>query len=635
MLDLVLVLAFVAYSVSNGLRSRKRASRGPAEYFLAGRTLAGWQSGLSMAATQYAADTPLLVTGLVATAGIFSLWRLWIYAISFLLMGFALAGPWRRSGVITDAELAELRYAGEASRWLRYIKAVYFGTIVNCVVLAMVLMAATRIAEPFLPWHDWLPRSLFEPIEAAVEAVGVPLTAYPEQPDLWARSASNVLSILGIVAFVTLYSATGGLRSVVATDVVQISIALLATAAYAAVVTREVGGLAAIRPALARLYGSARASEMLAFTPSAAAALEGGALAVIAIQWLAQMNSDGTGYLAQRAMGCRSDADARLAPVVFTVTQIVVRSLLWLPVVLGLMILYPVTQDLGADEAARAATEANFVKGVAELLPAGLRGLMLVGLLAALASTVDTHLNWGASYWANDLYGRLWCWRIRGRGAGNRELVWVARLSNLVIVALALLIMANLGSIQDAWKTSLLFGAATGVPLLLRWFWHRQTAWGEIAPMATALVAAPLLLHFVESEATRLLAMAALGAAVSIAASLLTKPEPIGHLVVFYTRARPPGVWAPVARAAGAGACRSGWELARALAATAIASLSIFCLLVGTGSYLVGGTPPQWFPYAGLWTAANIGAGLTLVPVWWRLGGCELSARKRKEPLSG
>jgi len=88
---------------------------------------------------------------------------------------------------------------------------------------------------------------------------------------------------------------------------------------------------------------------------------------------------------------------------------------------------------------------------------------------------------------------------------------------------------------------------------------------------------------FREKRATRLLATAVTGAAVSIAAGLLTKLEPIGHVVVFYTRRSTPEVWEPVARAAGTGDCPSGRELARALAATAIASLSVFCPLGRSG----------------------------------------------------
>ena len=154
-LDGIIVAAFVVYAVAAGLRSRRVASRGLEEYFLAGRSLSGWQAGISMAATQFAADTPLLVTGLVATAGIFALWRLWIYAIAFLALGFLLSPSWRKARVLTDAELCELRYGGRPASVLRAVKAVYFGLIFNCTVLAMVMWAAKEIAQPFLLWHEW------------------------------------------------------------------------------------------------------------------------------------------------------------------------------------------------------------------------------------------------------------------------------------------------------------------------------------------------------------------------------------------------------------------------------------------------------------------------------------------------
>ena len=157
MLDLLIVLTFMAYALGSGLRSRRKASESLEEYFLAGKTLRGWQAGTSMAATQFAADTPLLVTGLVATGGIYVVWRLWVYGLAFLLMAFVFAALWRRADVLTDAELTEIRYSGRGVLALRVLKAVYYGTVINCVVLAMVLVAAVRIAEVFLPWHAWLP----------------------------------------------------------------------------------------------------------------------------------------------------------------------------------------------------------------------------------------------------------------------------------------------------------------------------------------------------------------------------------------------------------------------------------------------------------------------------------------------
>ena len=124
MIDVFIILAFVIYSIANGFRHQSKASENLEEYFLAGRTIKGWRAGFSMAATQYAADTPLLVTGLIASGGIFMLWRLWIYGLGFLMIGFLLGSAWRHAQVITDAELTEIRYSGRGVLALRGLKAV-------------------------------------------------------------------------------------------------------------------------------------------------------------------------------------------------------------------------------------------------------------------------------------------------------------------------------------------------------------------------------------------------------------------------------------------------------------------------------------------------------------------------------
>jgi Na+/proline symporter len=602
-IDLALVLAFVAYGLAAGLRARREASTDLRSYFLAGRKLPAWQSGLSMTATQYAADTPLLAAGLVATGGIFALWRLWIYGIAFLLLGLVLGSAWWRSGVITDAELCELRYGGRAAATLRGVKAVYYGLAFNCAVLAMVLVAAVRIAEPFLLWHDWLPASLFDPLVRLVEAVGVPLATSPGGPDVWIYTASNLLSVLAIFLFTTLYSATGGLRSVVATDLGQLAILFVATALYAGFAVEAVGGLSALPNALAEVVGEARAREILAFDPAGAAEVGGAFIAVLGLQWLVQMNSDGTGYLAQRCMACRSAGDARRAQVVFAFAQVLVRSLLWLPIFIALLVLFPL--DAGQSAAER---ELAFVQGIELLLPPGVRGLILVGMLAALASTLDTHLNWGASYLSNDLYARIVCGAVLRRTPGPRELVWVARLSSPLLVLISLALMAQLGSIQQAWHVTLLLGAGLGVPLLLRWLWRRANAWGELGAIVASGAAAPILLAALESEALRLLAIALVGTVASVVASLATAPDSDEQLDGFYERVRPPGFWGvPEARS----------RLARNLLAVLAAAGTLFTSLVGLGTWLVGSTAPAGLP-GGVWIGLNLAVAAALVPVWWR-----------------
>jgi Na+/proline symporter len=602
-IDLALVLAFVAYGLAAGLRARRAASTDLRSYFLAGRKLPAWQSGLSMTATQYAADTPLLGAGLVATGGIFALWRLWIYGIAFLVLGLVLGAAWWRSGVITDAELCELRYGGRAATALRGVKAIYYGLVFNCAVLAMVLVAAVRIAEPFLLWHDWLPASLFDPVVQLVQAVGVPLATDAAAADVWIHTASNLLSVLAIFAFTTLYSATGGLRSVVTTDLGQLGILFVATALYAGFAVEAVGGLSTLPGALAGVVGEVRAQEILAFDPAGAAEVGSAFIAVLGLQWLVQMNSDGTGYLAQRCMACRSAGDARRAPVVFAFAQVLARSLLWLPIFVALLVLFPL--DPGQSAAER---ELAFVRGIELLLPPGVRGLILVGMLAALASTLDTHLNWGASYLSNDLYARLACSGVLRRTPGPRELVWVARLSSPLLVLISLALMAKLGSIQQAWHVTLLLGAGLGVPLLLRWLWRRANAWGELGAIVASGAAAPILLGSVESETLRLLSIALVGTVASVVASLATPADSAERLDEFYERVRPPGFWGvPEARR----------RLSRNLVAVLAAAGTLFTSLVGLGSWLVGSTAPAGLP-AGVWIGLNLIAAAALFPVWWR-----------------
>jgi Na+/proline symporter len=624
-IDALIVAAFLVYVVVVGLRDRGEAGAGPEQYFLAGRSLNGWQAGISMAATQFAADTPLLVTGLVAVGGIFALWRLWIYAIAFLLMAFVLAACWRRSGVLTDAEFAELRYGGRGAVLLRIFKALYFGTVFNCFALGIVLLAATRIAEPFLLWDEWLPGAVFKPIEAVVRDIGLAPTTVPASDPLhWTRAANNTLSVIFIALITLFYSTLGGLRSVVKTDVVQFAIMMVASLIYAVVVVQAAGGLGAMAGRLGDAFSASgsgiNATQLLAFTPSMAHDVGALLLAVVCLQWLIQVNADGTGYLAQRAMACRDDDEARRAAVVFAFAQVLVRSLIWLPIALGLLLLFP-PQGAPGSEAYVAEREATFVRGIAETLPAGVKGLMLTGMIAALASTVDTHLNWGASYWTNDIYQRFLCRALRRQPAA-RELVWVARVSNVLILAIALVIMARLDSIKVAWESSLLLGAGVGTVLVLRWLWWRMTAWGELAAIAGSALLVPIVLIRIPENLAdlRLLVVAAGSTVAALAASLWHQPASAATLVGFYRKVRPPGFWAPVAREAGEDVHAPLTELERGLAAVVLASFSIFCLLIGLGTWLLQATPPAWLPERNVWIVLNLAVGVALVPLWLHLG---------------
>jgi Na+/proline symporter len=612
MIDIFIIFAFIIYSISNGFRNRSKASQNLEEYFLAGRSIKGWRAGFSLAATQFAADTPLLVTGLIATGGIFMLWRLWIYGLGFLMIGFLLGRAWRKASVITDAELTEIRYSGRGVLALRGLKAIYYGTVMNCTIMAMVLVAATRISEVFLPWNEWLPAGIYGWIYNIVKAVGIPLASGATGLETYVATTNNILSILLIIGFTALYSTTGGLRSVIATDTVQFSLALLGTLIYAIIVIVKSGGVTRIVDRLGDIYGFANTGQILSFSPNNWEAFMP-FLVIISLQWFFERNSDGTGYFAQRMMACRSDRDARMAAFIFTWLQIFLRSLIWLIIGVGLLIIYPFNPATASGEEFVAGRELLFATGIRDLLPVGIRGIMLTGMLAALASTIDTHLTWGASYWSNDLYLRIINKAWLKREPSNKEQVIVARISNVIILAIALIIMANLGSIQTAWYITLLFGAGTGAVLVLRWVWERINLYSEISAIVVSLVMAPVILFTVEAEWLRLLSMSTISTIVVITVTLFTRPTSDNILLSFYKKVDPPGFWKKAAVKSGLDPNRSMKAFKKGAFLTVTTSLSLYLLLVGFGKLILP-NPQSSITYAWIY----IVLGLASIPLWWK-----------------
>ncbi len=598
MLDLAIVIAFILYAVGTGLRSRAAASKDLSEYFLAGRSLSGWRAGLSMAATQFSADTPLLIAGLVAAGGVFLIWQIWVFALAFLMLGFIFGGPWQRSGVTTDAELCELRYDGSAALYLRVFKAVYYGVVLNCAALAFVLVATVRITETFLPWHEWLPTNVYQAILPfalsvfpAVESVTVGLGN-----DFATTNA--FISLSAIILFTLAYATTGGLRSVVATDVVQFGISVLAITIFTVILVQHLGGIDEMLNQLRALYGHALSDRILSFSPMEDGAVAG-FIVIVAINWFFQYSSDGTGYLAQRAMACRSEKDVQVAILVFSWAHVILRGIVWSVMAIGLLVLIPseASDLVNISDAVRGAREAAFPQAIGILLPAGLLGLMLTGLLAALASTLDTHLNWGAGYWANDIYSRLLNKEILKREPGASELVWVARLSNIVIIFLAIIIMGHLGSIAAGWKVFLLLGAGTASALVLRWTWERANAHGEIAAIVFSIVGSILLLEFfpgVELEWLRLTAMAVGSTAVVIIVTLLTQPTSARTLDEFYRKVSPPGFWPATAKRVGDAGSVAPMRLALGAGMVAMNGGALFLALIGFGELLLPTAGRDW-----------------------------------------
>jgi Na+/proline symporter len=268
---------------------------------------------------------------------------------------------------------------------------------------------------------------------------------------------------------------------------------MIGSIVYALVIVIQSGGIGQMLDSLVQLYGTVRTSQILSFRPDRLEVLMP-FLVIVSLQWFFERNSDGTGYFAQRMMSCRSDEDAKQAAYIFTWLQIFLRSLIWLLIGVGLLVVYPFAPAFAGGEEFVAGREILFATGIRDLLPADIRGVMLNGMLAALASTIETHLTWGASYCSNDPYDRILNRVLLNREPSAREQVVIAHLSYVVILIIALIIMISLGSIQTAWYVTLLFGAGTGAVLVLRWLWERINIFSEISAIVVSLIAAPIFL---------------------------------------------------------------------------------------------------------------------------------------------
>src|SRR5919206_3910968 len=133
----------------------RRAGASTEEFFTSGRAAPWWLIGVSMVATTFSTDTPNLVTNFVRVRGVANNWQWWSFLLTGMATVFFYARLWRRSGVMTDLEFYELRYSGRAATVVRGFRAVYLGLFFNCFIMAMVTLAACKIANILFAMPPW------------------------------------------------------------------------------------------------------------------------------------------------------------------------------------------------------------------------------------------------------------------------------------------------------------------------------------------------------------------------------------------------------------------------------------------------------------------------------------------------
>jgi Na+/proline symporter len=560
-LDWIIIAAYFVASAVIGVWFAGRGGRSVSDYFLTGRSLSWWLAGTSMVATTFAADTPLAVAGIVARNGIAGNWIWWSAAFGSMLTVFFFARLWRRAGILTDVEFAELRYSGRPAALLRGFRALYLGIPINCVIMGWVNLAMAKILAVTLGWD-------------------------------------RLTAVLLSLAITGIYSALSGLWGVVITDFFQFVFAMAGTIALAWFVLQlpEIGGLDGL---VAKVPPGT-----LAFTPFAPSNAADAAASValplasfltfVCVQWWASwypgQEPGGGGYVAQRMMSARDERHSFFATLWFTVAHYCVRPWPWIIVGLASMVLYP-----GIDD-----KEAGYVMVMRDHLPSGWRGMLLGAFFAAYMSTISTQLNWGTSYVVNDFYRRF----VKPTAAESHY-VWISRVTTLALMLLSAVVTFYLESIRQAWEFVLESGAGIGLVLILRWYWWRINAWSEIAAMVAAAIGYALLKIFTTLAFPYTLLLVVLWTTIWwLVITMITAPESDAHLVTFYRRTHPDGPgWRRIAQLAG-GPTPS--PIAGLLLDWIAGIVLVYAVLFGIGEALLGSVAQSLKFFAAAAVAAAI-----------------------------
>lgn len=528
-IDWVIIIASFIAALVIGLWATKRAGKNSTEYFLSGRNMSWYLLGFSMVATTFSIDTPNLVSDIVRQNGVAGNWVWWSFLLTGMLTVFIYSKLWRRSQLMTDIEFYELRYSGKSAAFLRGFRAIYIGVFFNVTIMASVTLAAIKVGSVMLN---------MTPLQVLLIAGGITV----------------------------IYSSLGGLLGVLLTDFFQFIIAMIGSviAAYVAVNLPQIGGLQ-------KLLTNEKVATQLSLIPDFSNIETAVIIFIIPLTiqwwsvWYPGSEPGGGGYIAQRMLAAKNEKHAMGATLFFNFAHYGLRPWPWILVSLASIIVFP---DLPSIQKAFPNVEPSIIghdmayPAMLTFLPTGVIGLVVASLIAAYMSTMSTSLNLGSSYIVNDFYKRF----VKPM-ATEKELVFIGRISTVIMMLLASFLALYIQSALNAFNILLQIGAGTGLLFILRWFWARINAYSEIAAMISSFAIAlyffiynnhqlNVINELISSGMEKKLAIKNVfqfasheqliigvffTTAIWIIVTLLTKPSDKDTLIEFYKRVHPGG----------------------------------------------------------------------------------------------
>lgn len=535
---LEIALFFVILLLIPAIAAIRSRGKGANEYFKSAGSMPWWLIGISMVAATTSTNSANLFTEIIRRDGLSGNWTWWAFLLTGMLTVFIYSKLWVRSGATTDISFYELRYSGKPAAFLRGFRALYLGVIYNLVVMATVLLGAIKIG---------------------VVLFGVP--------------AYVILIVTGVVSFI--YSCLSGIRGTIYTDFFLFTVVMIGACVvmYFGVHHPAVGGWA-------NLMSSPDVSSRLSFFPdfSDTDALIAIFIIPVAVQWwnvwYSGSEPGGGGYIVQRVLTAKSPNHAVGGTLFFNILNYALRPWPWYIAAFASILIFP---NLDSIAAALPGVDPALIKddmaypALIRIVPNGWVGLVAASLMGALFSTIAAHISMGANYVSNDIWKRF-----IHKEAGDREMIWVARASSLILVVVGCSLAPFVGSAKSGFDLMVQIGAGTGVIFLLRWFWMRINAWTEIVAMIVSFLAAvffQLIWPHISSEPLlfweKLLWTIAVTTVCWLAATFLTRPEKPEVIANFKSLVR-----------------ADGRDVGKGLLKMFFASMAIFALMWGIGKLI-------------------------------------------------
>lgn len=523
-LDYSIVIVYLIGMVAVGLFFQRRASDSIDSYFLGNRKMPWWALGASGMASNLDISGTMINTAFVfaiGAAGFFIEIRGGVTLIMAFLMIFQ--GKWnRRAEVMTLAEWMHFRFGKDKQGDTARLIAAFSIIIMTIAMITYFAIGSGKFVAEFL---------------------GIPVL-FGLSPQFWAATLMIVLAMV--------YTVASGLYGVVWTDVFQ-GVLIFGTIIYICVLSvvsfnlpdvfqisvplRE-GGFMAVETTK-EAWTSMVPSWNLNMPETSTYSIYN-LFGIAILFYLIKVTLEGSGgtsqYMIQRFFASRSDRESGLLSLFWTF----LLSFRW-PFIAAFATMGVV---LGTQQGVINDPETVLPVVINELVPIGIKGLLVAGLMAAAMSTFDSTVNAGAAYWVKDIYQTY-----LNKNATSKQLMRHSRWSSVIIVVLGLGFMLLIRNINEIWGwiTSSL-GAGLLIPTLARWYWWRMNGYGFAAGTVAGMVAAVLQRLFLpdipEYYAFTIATVSSLIG--MLIGTYVSKPTDESVLYEFYKRTRPFGFWAPI-----------------------------------------------------------------------------------------